>query len=198
MKEFWNERYSKQEFIYGKEPNVFFAEQLSLLKTGKIILPCEGEGRNAVFAATNGWGVQAFDSSEAAKIKAQNLASEKKTSIFYQVSDALDITYEKSSVDVVAFIYAHFPIYSRKIIHQKAIDWLKPNGKIILEAFTPKQLENNSGGPKELSMLYTIEMMQNDFKGLDIEILVSEQTELNEGNYHKGKADIIRLVAQKI
>jgi ubiquinone/menaquinone biosynthesis C-methylase UbiE len=198
MKNFWNERYSEKEYIYGEEPNIFFAEQLKNIKPGKIILPCEGEGRNAVYAASCGWEVNAFDSSEAGKTKALQLAAVKGVSINYTVDDATTITYAANSVDVVAFIYAHFPSNIRKQIHQKAITWLKPGGKIILEAFNPQQLQNNSGGPKELSMLYTEDMMKEDFASLNIELIKNLTTELSEGKYHEGKASIIRVVGIKL
>jgi ubiquinone/menaquinone biosynthesis C-methylase UbiE len=198
MKNFWNERYSEKEYIYGEEPNIFFAEQLKNIKPGKIILPCEGEGRNAVYAASCGWEVNAFDSSEAGKTKALQLAAVKGVSINYTVDDATTITYAANSVDVVAFIYAHFPSNIRKQIHQKAITWLKPGGKIILEAFNPQQLQNNSGGPKELSMLYTEDMMKEDFASLNIEFIKNLTTELSEGKYHEGKASIIRVVGIKL
>ena len=197
MKNFWNERYSEKEYVYGVVPNVFLAEQLKNLKPGKIILPCEGEGRNAVYAASLGWEVHAFDSSEVGREKALQLAKEKGVSINYAVDDATTITYAENSVDVVAFIYAHFPSTIRKQIHQKAITWLKPGGKIILEAFNPQQLQNNSGGPKELSMLYTEDMMKEDFASLNIELIKNLTTELSEGKYHEGKASIIRVVGIK-
>jgi len=197
MKKFWNERYGKQEYIYGKTPNVFFEKQLQKLKPGKLLLPCEGEGRNAVFAASKGWTVRAFDTSEAGKIKAMKLASENNVDIDYLIDDATTVKYPQSSFEVIAFIYAHFPTNIRKQIHQKAIEWLKPGGKIILEAFNPKQLQNNSGGPKELAMLYTEEMLRNDFENLDIELLETKTIELNEGEHHKGKADIIQFVGTK-
>lgn len=197
MINFWNKRYGNQEYIYGKTPNVFFAEQLQNLKPGKLLLPCEGEGRNAVFAASKDWEVQAFDTSEAGKIKATKLAAENNVDIDYLIDDAVTVKYPQNSFEVIAFIYAHFPPAVRKQIHQKALIWLKPGGKIILEAFNPKQLQNNSGGPKELEMLYTEEMLRNDFEGLTIEILETKTIELNEGEHHKGKADSIQFVGTK-
>jgi len=197
MDNFWNERYSEKEYVYGEEPNVFFADQLSQLNPGTIILPCEGEGRNAVYAALNGWKVKAFDSSEAGKIKALELADKKEVTINYTIDDAVTATYPESSADVVAFIYAHFSPSIRKQIHQKAISWLKPGGRIIMEAFNPDQLKNNSGGPKELSMLYTEEMIKEDFKGIQITLLQNLTTELSEGKYHEGKADVIRFEGVK-
>lgn len=81
MNNIWNERYGKEEYVYGEEPNVFFAAQLTKLQNGVIILPCEGEGRNAVYAASQGWKVNAFDTSEAGKTKAIQLASNKGVTI---------------------------------------------------------------------------------------------------------------------
>lgn len=110
MSNLWNERYAQKEYFYGEEPNVFFAEQLEKIKHGKIILPCEGEGRNAVYAASCGWEVEAFDSSEAGKPKAMQLASRKGLTINYAIEDATTVNYPKNSFDVVAFIFAHFPV----------------------------------------------------------------------------------------
>jgi SAM-dependent methyltransferase len=197
MKNFWNDLYSEKGYAYGEAPNVFFAEQLTSLKAGNIILPAEGEGRNAVFAASLGWKVNAFDTSDAARSKAILLAEKKGVTINYTVDDAVSILYPDNSADVVAFIFAHFPHSVRKQIHQKAIHWLKPGGKIILEAFNPKQLNNHSGGPKELSMLYTEDMIRNDFGGLEIELLQSVRTKLNEGKYHEGIADVIQFIGTK-
>jgi len=197
MKEFWNERYAQEEFIYGTEPNEFLREFINLLPTGKIILPCDGEGRNAVFAAKKGWEVNAFDFSRSAKEKARALAKQEKVNPVFEVADILEKDFEEGSADVVALIYAHFPAALRKIAHQKAINWLKPGGKLILEAFNPRQMENSSGGPKNLELLYTEEMLREDFKDLKIEKLERLETKLSEGEFHKGKADIIRLIAEK-
>ncbi len=198
MNNFWNERYSEKEYAYGEEPNLFFATQLSQLEKGTLMLPCEGEGRNAVYAAGLGWKAYAFDASEAGKTKALQLADKKEVHIDYTVEDANKVIYPENSMDVIAFIYAHFPPASRKLIHQRAVNWLKPGGKIIIEAFNPQQLQNTSGGPKDLSMLYTEEMIKEDFEGLKIEILQAVQTELREGKYHAGLADIIQYVGIKI
>ncbi|WKK75229.1 class I SAM-dependent methyltransferase [Marivirga salinae] len=197
MKEFWNERYAKNEFIYGTEPNEFFRKELENLPVGKIILPCDGEGRNAVFAAKLGWQVNAFDYSASAKEKAFALAKQEGVNPHYEVADIHEKEFKENSADVVALIYAHFPVELRKIAHQKAIKWLKPGGKLILEAFNPKQLGNDSGGPKNIEMLYTEDLLKADFKDLKIVKLESLETNLSEGNFHNGKANIIRLIAIK-
>jgi 2-polyprenyl-3-methyl-5-hydroxy-6-metoxy-1,4-benzoquinol methylase len=81
---FWDERYSTTEFIYGSEPNSFFKSELEKLASGKILLLGEGEGRNAVYTALNGWTVDAVDFSLKAKEKALQLAEENKVHINYK------------------------------------------------------------------------------------------------------------------
>ncbi|MFZ4768754.1 MAG: class I SAM-dependent methyltransferase [Ferruginibacter sp.] len=197
MHNIWNERYSIPEYVYGEKPNEFFAQQLQQLQPNIIILPCEGEGRNAVFAASCNWKVHAFDTSEAGKIKALQLANKMNLDIDYVIEDAMDINYANNSAAVIALIYAHFPASNRKFIHQRFVNWLKPGGRIILEAFNPHQMQNTSGGPKDVSMLYTEEMLADDFKGLHIELLKTTTTILDEGAYHQGEAAIIQLVGIK-
>ena len=92
---FWNDRYAQPEFAYGTEPNQFFADQLAQLTPGTLLLPAEGEGRNAVFAAQHGWTVDAFDFSEAAQTKARQLAANRGISISYTLGDLLTFTSEQ-------------------------------------------------------------------------------------------------------
>ncbi len=197
MENFWNERYNREEFVYGEQPNEFFKEQLSTLIPGKIILPCDGEGRNGVHAAICGWEVLSFDSSDAGKTKAMRLANSKNVVLKYEIGDATEVEYTENSVDVVAFIYAHFTPTIRQKIHHKAISWLKPGGRIILEAFNPKQLALNSGGPKDIALLYTESILHDDFKDLEIGELKTCITELKEGKFHEGHAEVIRFVGIK-
>lgn len=197
MKDFWDKRYSEKEYVYGKNVNTFLDQQLQELTPSKILFPCEGEGRNAVFAAQKGWQVNAFDQSEKGKEKALRLADLKGVDIDYVIGDALTINYPNESFDVIALIYAHFPDNIRKEIHHGMCDWLKPNGTLIVEAFNPLQLVNTSGGPKDTSMLYTKEMLLDDFILLKTKEIKYEEITLNEGTYHLGKADVIRYVGLK-
>ena len=137
MKNFWDERYAENEMVYGYKPNRFLEEQLDDLSTGKILLPAEGEGRNAIYAATKGWQVTAFDFSAVAQQKALQWAEKNNVGINYKVSDMLQYNAEPNSFDVIALIYVHMKPEVRSAFHQKVITWLKPGGKLILEAFNP-------------------------------------------------------------
>lgn len=197
MKEFWNERYATQEYVYGKEPNAFFKEVIDGLTPGKILLPAEGEGRNAIYAAKKGWEVVAFDQSEEGKQKALKLATENNVSIIYQVASVEDFDLEKNSFDAIALVYSHLPKTIRNTFHKSLADCLKKNGVIFMEAFNKKQINRNSGGPKNIDMLYDIEMLEKDFSNLEIELLKEYEKEVNESGAHNGRAEIIRLIGRK-
>lgn len=194
---FWNDRYEKDEYAYGIKPNEYFENQLSKLTPGKILLPAEGEGRNAVYAASLGWDVKAFDYSEQGKLKAEKLALENNVKIDFTILDINNFTIEENEFDVIGLFFVHLPEQLRIKFHNQIASCLKPGGKIILEAFNPEQLNNNSGGPKKLEMLYSIEQLSNDFKDLQIETLEYFTSILSEGKFHEGKSDLIRLVAIK-
>jgi SAM-dependent methyltransferase len=202
MKEFWNQRYSDQAYAYGTKPNVFFKSQIDKLSAGKILLPAEGEGRNAVYAATKGWEVKAYDISDAGQQKALQLANEKQVSIDYQVGALDTLNYEEESFDAIGLIYAHFPPGIRTKEHQALIRLLKPGGHIILEAFHKKQIEFNSknpkaGGPKHVDLLYNIEEMKFEFKNFEFLQLEETIVTLEEGLFHLGDSAVLRMLARK-
>jgi SAM-dependent methyltransferase len=193
----WDERFSGEEYVYGIQPNVFLEEQLPLLEPGTILFACEGEGRNAVFAASLGWTVSAFDGSTEGQKKALKLAAKKDVTINYRIGDATDIEYPAESFDCIVFIYAHFPADIRAVIHQRALGWLKPGGTVIMEAFNPEQLPRTSGGPKDITMLYTPEILMQDYEDVEDISISLESVTLDEGPLHQGKAEVIRMIAKK-
>ncbi|MBX3006423.1 MAG: methyltransferase domain-containing protein [Melioribacteraceae bacterium] len=197
MKETWNNRYSENEFVYGTEANAFLKEELQKLPKGKILFLGEGEGRNAIFAATLGWEVDAIDYSEAGKKKAELLASKSNVTINYIVADIIESPLPKESYDAVALIYIHVNEETKPILHQKVIDALKPKGKIIIEAFDKEQLKYNSGGPKDKDLLYDLQSITEDFIDFEFEKLSRDNIELSEGKLHQGKAAVVRFVGIK-
>jgi SAM-dependent methyltransferase len=197
MKNEWDERYARQEYIYGTEPNKFLKEQLSLLKPGRILFPAEGEGRNAVFAASIGWETDAFDQSVEGQRKAIKLATHKGVSIEYYIQSLNDWNPEPDQYDCIALIFVHLPEGLRQQVHNAVIRSLKPGGTLLLEAFTLNQLPRTSGGPKTAELLFTRELIVSDFKELIFTEFAETQTTLDEGPLHQGLADVIQLTALK-
>jgi SAM-dependent methyltransferase len=194
---FWNTRYTKNDTVYGYEPNQFFKSFIDSHKPGSILLPAEGEGRNAIYAASKGWEVTAFDFSEVAKEKALRLAQSKKVHINY---DVLNIQNFKAGklYDAVGLIYVHLPDALRKQFHQAIYQSLKPAGYLVLEAFSKAQIEYDSGGPKDVALLYDAPALCNDFQFLHLLCCQQKEIVLNEGAFHKGKAAVLQIIGQKL
>jgi SAM-dependent methyltransferase len=194
MSDFWNTRYAEPGFAYGTEPNRFFESELNALAPGRLLLPCEGEGRNAVHAARLGWQVDAFDQSAEGRMKCLRLADESGVAVDYALSDVLEFDYGLARYDAIALIFAHFPPVLRGTVHRKCLAALKPGGRLILEAFSPAQLGKSSGGPQTADLLYTEDMLRADFNPGRILKLDSASVSLDEGPYHRGPAEVIRMV----
>jgi SAM-dependent methyltransferase len=195
---FWEERYSQAEMVYGEAPNAFFAQSLARLAPGRLLLPLEGEGRNALHALQQGWRVEAFDFSQAGRQKlAQLVARYKLPMPDYRILDVADFVAPPGRYDAVALIYAHLPPALRRAAHREFVRALRPGGQLVLEAFTPRQLAYNSGGPPREALLYEPAALREDFRALTELSIVEKTVELAEGRYHAGPAKVVRVVGEK-
>lgn len=202
MKHMWDERYAQEEFAYGTAPNNFIKEQLSKLKPGKILFPAEGEGRNAVYAASQGWDVCAFDISIEGMKKAEKLASNYNVKIDYFVNTDDNLPYTEEQFDVIAMSYAHFPSNVKELMINTILPYLKKGGYLIIEAFSKGHLAYNAkdpkvGGPKEEAMLYSKDEIIDLCKGFEIDYIEELEVNLNEGLYHIGTGLVLRALLRK-
>lgn len=198
----WDDRFGKNEYAYGIEPNDYLKEQLEKLDKGNILFPAEGEGRNAVYAAKQGWKVSAFDLSKEGRKKALKLADENEVDIDYQIGELAELDYNNEQFDVIALVFAHFNAEIRSVYHDMLSKYLRKGGLLIIEAFSKKHLafrnENPKvGGPRDLKTLCSIEEFKTDFKNFEIIELIEKEIELNEGNFHIGKGSVIRYLGRK-
>jgi len=198
--QFWNERFNKDEFIFGKEPNEYLVEQTRrYLKLGsKVLCIADGEGRNGVWLAKQGMQVLGFDASDIALAKAKQFARDNQVEIEYSFSDTDSFDWQKNTYDAVVGIFIQFadPIM-RKRIFEQTYETLKPGGIFILQGYTPKQLEYKTGGPSLIEHLYTEELIRDLAKNFEILDLCCYEKELNEGARHAGMSALLGLVAKK-
>lgn len=197
MNNSWNKRYSAKEYVYGTEPNEFFKEEINKLKPGRVLFLGEGEGRNAVFAASKGWRVDAVDGSSAGKEKALNFASTNNVKIDYTVADLSNYQLPQDTYDAIISIFLHLPEELREKVHASAVKALKTGGSLILEAFEKDQIKCNSGGPRNEDLLYSLEDIYSDFQELEIDKFSKESIHLSEGKLHDGEAFVIRYKGTK-
>ena len=195
----WQGRYSIPDYLFGKEPNYFLASCKPLLpRSGKVLSVADGEARNGVWLAEQGLDVTSIDFSEAAQVKAAALANERGVKINLIHTDVHAWSYPADAFDVVVEIFTQFSSPS-----DRAQKWagmrkaLKPGGLLILQGYTPKQLDYGTGGPKELENLYTRDLLEKTFGDFHDVKFVEEELEMHEGAAHGGMSAVIGLTARK-
>jgi len=193
---FWNERYSDTDFAYGKEPNTFLAS-ISFQKNSKILCLAEGEGRNGVHLACQGHSVTCVDFSEEGLRKTQRLASLKNVKVETICADLDEFELGTEKWDAVVIIFGHFPEKLREKVHTKIFNSLKKGGLLVLEAYSKQQLNYDSGGPKQLEMLYDSATLKQDFCDFDSLKMEEKERNVEEGKFHNGKAAVIQVVGKK-
>ncbi len=199
MKEFWDERYVGKEYFYGTNPNHFLTSVMGLFpERANILCIGEGEGRNAVFLARQGFSVTAVDYSVEGKKKALALAHQNKVEIDYQISGLENFNFGSKKWDVVVSVFCHLPVGIRADVHRQLEMSLKPKGLFILQAYNTKQIEFNTGGPKDISMLYLDSMVRDDFKHLEWIKLENSLTEISEGLGHHGLSSVLSGVGRAV
>lgn len=193
----WDERFGGEGFAYGTEPNRWLEAQAHRLRPGSRVLSlAEGEGRNAVWLAARGHRLHAVDGSGVGLEKARRLAAARGVAIEATVADLADFEPRPGAYDAVVLIFLHLPPPLRALVHARAEAALAPGGLVILEAFTPRQLANSSGGPRQAELLYEPAALAADFPGIAWEALREEVAELDEGPLHQGRAALVRGVGR--
>lgn len=203
MIDFWNKRYAQEEWAYGSSPNEYLKSVLSELDKGRILFPAEGEGRNAVYAASQGWEVAAFDFSEEGKRKALTLAEKRGVNIDYKTCAFLEEVYPKESFDVIANIFVHFDPTVKTLMHERLSSYLKVGGYFIMEVFSKNhralsRLNPAVGGPEDTARMYDEEEIEKFFPNFEFLMLEECKVSLQEGRYHNGESAVLRFLGKKI
>ncbi|MFO1337655.1 MAG: class I SAM-dependent methyltransferase [Burkholderiaceae bacterium] len=195
----WNRRYEGEGFLFGSEPNQWLREHVDQLPTGgRVLCVADGEGRNSVWLARQGFGVDAFDIAERAVDKARAFAAREGVAVHYTVADCDGYAWAEASHDAVVAIFVQFAEPAlRARLFERMVRSLRPEGVLILQGYTPKQLDYKTGGPPVAAHLYTEAMLREAFAGLDIVQLREYEAEVQEGTAHRGRSALVGLVARR-
>jgi len=195
----WEGRFGGSDYAFGKEPNYFLASCKPMLPhAGKVLAVADGEGRNGVWLAEQGLDVMSIDFSPSAQRKGRALAKERAVTVSFVQADVHVFDYPEAAFDVVAEIFTQFSSPA-----ERSMKWagmrkaLKPGGLLIIQGYTPKQLQYGTGGPKEIENLYTRATLEEAFRGFRDLAIVEEELELHEGTSHGGMSAVISLTARK-
>ena len=197
----WDQRYNEEGFAYGIDPNDFLKSEYSRIpKGGRVLCLAEGEGRNAVFLAKQGYTVTAVDQSSVGLEKAKALAIENGVQISTVVADLADYDFGNEVWDGIVSIAAHVPPKLRKKLHGQVVNSLKKGGVFVLEAFTARHIElDGIGGPppSRKKMFMSLEELESELDGLDFVVGSEIERNISEGKYHLGESAVVQVVACK-
>jgi SAM-dependent methyltransferase len=193
----WDERYSAKEYAYGTEPNTFLTANFQHLPKGRVLSLAEGEGRNAVFLAQQGYAVTAVDGSQVGLDKAQALAEARGVKIERVCADLAVFELGVSTWDGIVSIFCPLPPAIRQALYRKVLAALKPGGVFLLEAYTPAQLQHGTGGGKSVELMQTAATLRAELPGLDFVHLVELERDVVEGVFHTGLGAVVQAIGVK-
>jgi SAM-dependent methyltransferase len=197
MTNFWDQRFSAADYIYGTAPNSFVAAMAAQIPAGPVLCLAEGEGRNAVHLAQRGHAVTAVDQSAVGLGKAARLAQERDVALTTVVTDLADYTIAPGAWAGVVVTFGHVPPPLRCTMHAQIVAGLRPGGVYILEAYTPAQLAFSTGGPKDVELLMTLTALREELAGLEFVHAVECERDVIEGTYHTGRGAVVQILARK-
>ncbi len=195
--DFWNQRYGGEAYAYGVEPNDFLVEQTHRIPAGRVLCLAEGEGRNAVYLAKCGYEVTAVDMSAAGLDKARRLAAASGVAITTQLADLASYEIEPQAWQGIVSIFAHVPPPLRQRLYGSVVHGLRPGGVVIVEAYNPRQLHYQTGGPRQLELLVSLNALREELHGLTEVVGREVDRPVVEGEFHTGLGAVVQYLARK-
>ncbi len=194
----WNQRYATEGYWYGTQPNDFLKEHVAALPPrGRVLCLAEGEGRNAVFLAAQGFEVVALDVSTVGLAKAERLARERRVSITTVQADLASYALGHDAWDAIVSIWCHLPPALRARVHRDAGPALRVGGVFLLEAYTPAQLAFKTGGPPTAELLPTLAALRSELSGLEFDLATERERDVHEGSGHDGRSAVVNIIARR-
>lgn len=197
MANLWDSRYSNEAYFFGTQPNDFLASVVNQIPDGRVLCIGDGEGRNGVFLAQHGYAVTSVDASQVGLAKTQRLAAERGVSITTIHADLNDFVITPNTWDAVVAIFVHLPQPLRTNVHQAIVAGLVSGGVVVLEAYTPKQIEYGTGGPPNVELMMQLSALRDEFAGLNFVVAHEIERDIHEGTRHAGKSAVVQLLGVK-
>lgn len=195
--EFWNGRFDGDDYTYGTAPNDFLVEALSGRRIGRAFSLGEGEGRNATWLAEQGGDVASVDASDKGVAKTLRLAESRGVHVAATQGFLEDVSLTARAYDTIISIFAHTPAEVRRALHSMVVESLAPGGVFVFEGYSPNQLKFDTGGPKDVSLLVTVDDLRRELDGLEFDVLREVERDVVEGKLHTGHAAVVQCVARR-
>ena len=198
-RETWNARYAIADYLFGETPNEFLVRAAPWIRPrGSVLCVADGEGRNSVWLAEQGFVVTAFDFAPNAVDKACGLAARRKVSVDHRLSDLEHWDFEPERYDAIVAIFIQFlPPETRDAMFDRMQSAVVAGGVFVLEGYRPEQVDYATGGPRRRDHMYTREWIEARFVGWEILSLDLYDAEIGEGRAHCGMSALIDVVARR-
>lgn len=193
----WNIRYSESDYFYGTAPNDFLRNNFGSIQKGKVLCLADGEGRNSVFLAEQGYNVTSVDISSVGVEKTRRLASERGVTVNAIVGDLTDFDLGNHQWNGVVSIFCHLSSELRRRVHQRVVKSLVSGGVVLLEAYTINQIGRGTGGPQVADFLMSELSLRSEFSQLTPVHLAEIERTVSEGAGHTGMAAVVQMIARK-
>lgn len=195
----WQSRFAATDYVFGTKPNAFLKAEAHRLKPGmKVLCIADGEARNGVFLAEQGMQVTSQDFSPNAQTKARALAEKRGVTLNFVLADITEYDWPDGTYDAVVGIFFQFLAPdARDDVFRGIRRAVRPGGLILIEGYTPNQLDYGTGGPKQRENLYTEALLQEAFGDLNAREIRAYDSEVQEGAGHSGMSALVDLVARR-
>ncbi|HEV8502648.1 MAG TPA: class I SAM-dependent methyltransferase [Casimicrobiaceae bacterium] len=198
-RETWNTRYARDDYLFGEAPNAFLRRQAHWLKPGgSVLCVADGEGRNSVWLAEQGFDVTAFDFAPNALAKATRLARQRNVIVDHRPGDMDTWPWSARQYDALVAVFIQFMAPRRReAAFAGMMSAVAPGGIFVLEGYRPEQVDYRTGGPPDRENMYTREWLSSTFTGWELLVLDDYDAAIGEGSAHLGMSALIDLVARK-
>ena len=174
----WDERYGQRR-QWSEGPSTLVAELLGDLPPGTAVDLAAGEGRHALWLASLGWTVTAVDFSSVGIARGRSRPGA--DAVTWVTADVLTWSAPPSSLDLVLVAYLHLPTDDVLGLLHRAVDWLRPGGRLLLLGHDLDNLTRGVGGPQEPGILHSAERLAQVAARLDVDRLGQVARETPEG-----------------
>ncbi len=199
LEQFWDKRYSAAEFVYGTAANAFLVQSVGHFMPGaRVLCLADGEGRNGVWLAQQGFAVTTLDLSAQGVNKARRWAAQVGVDLVAQVADVTEYDLGLAQWDAIISIFLHLPARARVDLHRRAVRSLKTGGIFLWQAYGPQQLGRGTGGPPDAALLPPLDEVAGDFSDCELLHLWAGSRLVQEGSLHNGEGSVTQLIARKI
>jgi cyclopropane fatty-acyl-phospholipid synthase-like methyltransferase len=137
---FYNNIYAHPRPGFSTQPNALLLATVAGRAPGRALDICTGQGRNAVFLASQGWDVTAVDVSDEGLEVAMRSAERAGVRMRTVRARTDDFVFGTVTWDLIVAVYAPVPLTDAGYA-QRISEGLRPGGVVVIESFASEASE---------------------------------------------------------